>query len=118
MLASSRHLWPFYMHADGTWSPEPKNVEDILKTMKTTRRCLSPSVVPETAHEDFQQQTADTVRRKFCHTVMSFITDDLKIWYEVGVTFTNLTSITGNATLIPRPDLFDGAHPDTLDKKV
>lgn len=106
------------MHADGTWSPEPKNVEDILKTMKTTRRCLSPSVVPETAHEDFQQQTADTVRRKFCHTVMSFITDDLKIWYEVGVTFTNLTSITGNATLIPRPDLFDGAHPDTLDKKV
>lgn len=49
---------------------------------------------------------------------MSFITDGLKIWYEVGVIFTNLTLITKNATLILRPNLFDGAHPDTVDKKV
>ncbi|PTB45276.1 hypothetical protein M441DRAFT_158915 [Trichoderma asperellum CBS 433.97] len=109
---------PDYEFPNGALSPKPNNFEEIRKILKIRRRSLSPSVVPETAHDDFRRNITNSTESDLMSDVIPLIAGDTRIRKTQNLAFTNLTSITRNTTAIPKPDFFDGAHPETVNRKV
>lgn len=107
-----------YWPPDGTPLPQPANLEEIQTAIDTQRDSLSPSVVPETAYQEFAVSNSSISESKYMRLVFPLIAGNADILYEEEVWFNNITSITENASVNPTPDLFDGAHPNTVDKQV
>jgi hypothetical protein len=107
-----------YKFPDGNRPPKPANFEATRQTLKVPRDSLSPSVVPETAFEDFQDRNATKSEGTMMRTVVPLVAGDADILNEGHLPFTNLASITGNTTVNPVPDFFDGAHPEAVHKRV
>ncbi|KAI1865945.1 uncharacterized protein JN550_007923 [Neoarthrinium moseri] len=113
------HIYPpVYKFPDGTRPPKPANFEEIRQALKTPRRSLSPSVVPDTAFDDFQDKNATRSEGTVMRTVVPLIIGNSDILNEGHLPFTNLASITDNTIVNPIPDFFDGAHPEAVNKKV
>jgi hypothetical protein len=109
---------PVYKFPDGSRPPKPANFADIRQTLKVPRGSLSPSIVPETAFDDFQDKNATKSEGTVMRNVVPLVAGDADIPNEGHLPFTNLDSITGNTTVNPVPDFFDGAHPGAVNKKV
>ncbi|KAK6445876.1 hypothetical protein FP744_10002125 [Trichoderma asperellum] len=109
---------PDYEFPNGALSPKPNNFEEIRKILKISRPSLSPSVVPETAHDDFRRNITNSTESDLMADVIPLIAGDTRIRKSRNLAFTNLTSITRNTTATPKPDFFDGAHPETVNRKV
>ncbi|KAI8623376.1 hypothetical protein F5Y19DRAFT_458757 [Xylariaceae sp. FL1651] len=109
---------PAYKFPDGSRPLKPKNFEEVRQTLKVPRGSLSPSVVPETAFEDFQDKNATRSEGTVMRNVVPLIAGDADIPNEGHLPFTNLASITEDTTVNPMPDFFDGAHPEAVDRRV
>ncbi|KAG8418638.1 hypothetical protein J3459_012159 [Metarhizium acridum] len=109
---------PVYKFPDGSRTPKPANFGDIRQALKVPRGSLSSSIVPETAFKDFEDKTATESEGTVMRKVIPLIAGDADIPNEGHLPFINLNSITGDTTIFPVPDFFDGAHPGALDKKV
>lgn len=108
---------PFYKFPDGH-HPKPANLDEIRQALKVPRGSLSPSVVSETAFEDFQMRNMTKSEGTVMRNIIPFVAGDSEIPNEGNLPFVNLASITNNMTVNPYPDFFDGAHPDAVDQEV
>ena len=85
------------------------------------RPSLSPSKFSEEAHEKFVQADADAAKEKQVTTsVIPYIGGDIKDAKCVsgGIPFTNLAPLT-DGTLVPgNADIYYGARPEQLDRRV
>ncbi|ETS84070.1 hypothetical protein PFICI_05946 [Pestalotiopsis fici W106-1] len=109
---------PFYCLPNGQRTPKPTNIEEIRQALKTPRASLSPSVVPESAFEDFQIKNTTKSEGTIMRVVVPILAGDVDIPNEGHLPFLNLASITGNTTANPIPDFFDGAQPGKVEKVV
>ncbi|KAG8407370.1 hypothetical protein J3458_020849 [Metarhizium acridum] len=110
-----------YEYPDGTLPPEPENMDEILLAMAQPRPSLSPS---QFSNDDFRRfKRADThafKKREITITVIPIIegtVPDIKC-IAGEIPFTNLDHLT-DGTLVPgNPDLYYGARPEQLDRRI
>ena len=100
---------------------KPNNWEEINRRLSQPRPSLSPSKFSEERHEEFVQADADAVKEKQVTTsVIPIIEGDIRDakCCSGGIPFTNLDHLT-DGTLVPgNPDIYFGARPEQLDRRV
>ena len=110
-----------YRYPDGHVAAKPDNWEEIHQRLSRPRPSLSPSKFSEEAYEKFVQADADASKEKQVTTsVIPIIEGDIKDAKCVsgGIPFTNLDHLT-DGTLVPgNPDIYYGARPEQLDRRV
>ncbi|KAK5086187.1 hypothetical protein LTR70_007432 [Exophiala xenobiotica] len=114
-------LPPAYRYPDGRLPKKPDNWEDIQRRLRGPRPSLSPSKFMEEDHEIFVQADADAAKEKQVTTSVIPIIEgnigDAKC-VSGGIPFTNLDPLT-DGTLAPgNPDVYYGARPEQLDRRV
>ncbi|KAK5654423.1 hypothetical protein OQA88_7333 [Cercophora sp. LCS_1] len=98
-----------YEREDGRQTPEPGNIDEVRSELLASRASLSPSRFPESAFRDFRRKNRTESEATVMRKVIPIITgDDDSIPNEGGLPFTNFKSMTGNRTVKPVPDFFDG----------
>ena len=110
-----------YRYPDGRVSAKPNNCEEINRRLSQPRPSLSPSKFPDEAHEKLVQADADAVKEKQVTTsVIPFIEGDIGDAKCVsgGIPFTNLDPLTDGTLLPGNPDIYYGARPEQLDRRV
>jgi len=100
---------------------KPNNWEEINRRLSQPRPSLSPSKFSEGTHAKFVQADADALKEKQVTTsVISIIEGDIGDAKCVSgeIPFTNLDHLT-DGTLVPgNPDIYYGARPEQLDRRV
>lgn len=109
---------PFYKFSDGSRAPKPANLDEIRQALKGPRGSLSPSVATADVFEDFQDRNTTRSEGTEMRNIIPLIAGNDDILNEGNHLFTNLDSITKNATVNPNPDFFDGAHPEAVNSIV
>ncbi|KAH8678537.1 hypothetical protein BX600DRAFT_150096 [Xylariales sp. PMI_506] len=109
---------PFHLLPNGRRNPKPANIEEIRDVLRVPRGSLSPSVVPESAFEDFQLKNTTKSEGTLMRNVVPILAGGDDIPNEGHLPFVNLDSMTKNTTAHPVPDFFDGAQPGDVDKQV
>lgn len=110
-----------YKYVDGRVPAKPHNWEEIKQRLARPRPSLSPSRFSEKTHEQFVDADAHAAKEKQVMTSV-FPTIEGKIrdakCVAGGIPFTNLDDLT-DGTLAPgNPDLYYGARPEQLDRRV
>lgn len=97
------------------------NWEEINRRLSQPRPSLSPSKFSEETHAEFIQADVDAVKEKQVTTsVIPIIEGNIKDakCCSGGILFTNLDHLT-DGTLVPgNPDIYYGARPEQLDRRV
>jgi hypothetical protein len=110
-----------YRYPDGQVPAKPNNWDEINRRLSQPRPSLSPSKFSEEAYEKFIQADADAVKEKQVTTsVIPIIEGDIRDAKCVsgGIPFTNLDHLT-DGTLVPgNPDIYYGARPEQLNRRV
>ncbi|EXK26998.1 hypothetical protein ACKLNR_014539 [Fusarium oxysporum f. sp. zingiberi] len=110
-----------YLYPDLQRPPKPGNLEELRGILKQRRRSLSPSVFPEDKFEVFQDADAHASKEsQIIADVIPTIEGDIHDRRCVGrqIPFTGLDQLT-DGTLVPgNPDLYYGARPEQLHRKV
>ena len=110
-----------YEYPDGRVPSEPDNLEEINQRLAQPRPSLSPSHFSNEKFKEFKRAAAHVSKEnKATKTVIPIIegkiTDDKCV--EGEVLFTNLKSLTNDMLTAAKPDLYYGARPEQLDRRV
>jgi hypothetical protein len=110
-----------YEYPDGRVPPEPDNIEEINERLKQPQPSLSPSQFPKKKFREFKRADAHISKEnKAIKTVIPIIegkiTDNKCV--EGDVLFNNLTPLTDDVLIAAKPDLYCGARPEQLNRRV
>ena len=110
-----------YEYPEGRVLPEPGNLEEINQRLAQPRPSLSPSHFSNEKFKQFKRADAHVSKEnKATKTVIPIIegkiTDDKCV--EGEVLFTNLKPLTNDMLTAAKPDLYYGARPEQLDRRV
>ena len=115
-------VYPYaYKYPDGRAPAKPSNWEEINQRLVQTRRSLSPSIFPQEAFEEFVQADAHASNKnKVTNSVIPIIQGKISNGRCVAgdVIFSNLDHLTDGALLSGKPDLFYGARPEQLNRRI
>ncbi len=107
------------MHSDDRSTPEPANLDLVYEELLASRASLSPSRFPQQEFRDFKQKNRKALFEKDVMTsVIPVICGDVQYRNQQDVLFTELTPLTTEGAVRPKPDFFDGADLEDLDRKV
>ncbi|MCJ1245699.1 hypothetical protein MMC30_002903 [Trapelia coarctata] len=110
-----------YEYPDGRVPPQPDNWEEINRRLGQPRPSLSPSQFSDGKFRKFKRADAHAFKEKQVTTsVIPIIEGEIRDTKCVsgGIPFTNLDHLT-DGTLVPgNPDLYYGARPEQLDRRV
>lgn len=110
-----------YEYHDGRIPPAPDNWEEINQRLIQPRPSLSPSQFSDGAFRKLKRADAHASKEnKVTYAVIPIIEGDVRDGRCVsgGVPLTNLDHLT-DGTLSPgNPDLFYGAHPEQLNRRI
>ncbi|TWU71214.1 hypothetical protein ED733_000263 [Metarhizium rileyi] len=108
-----------YEHPADRSTPEPNNLDDIIQGLSDPRASLSPSRFSQSAFKSFKQANSRVISEgKVMSSILPIICGHTTILYEGNLQFTNLDSITSDATVPAVPDLYDGSYPQDIRKEV
>ncbi|KZZ99188.1 hypothetical protein AAL_02739 [Moelleriella libera RCEF 2490] len=107
-----------YEYPDDRSTPEPTNLDSIHQALLCARASLSPTCFSESAFRDFKRKNKTKSEGTVIRSVVPIIAGNAHIPNEGHLPFTNLDSLTKEATVRAVPDYFDGAHPEALDRQV
>ena len=110
-----------YEYPDGQVPPLPANWEEINRKLAQPRPSLSPSRFSDDEFRKFNRADAHASKEKQVTTsVIPIIEGDIgdDKCVSGGIPFTNLDHLT-DGTLVPsNPDIYYGARPEQLDRRV
>ena len=110
-----------YEYPDGRVPPQPANWEEINRRLSQPRPSLSPSNFSDEEFRKFKRADAHAPKEKQITTsVIPIIEGDIgdAKCISGGIPFTNLDHLT-DGTLVPgNPDIYYGARPKRLDRRV
>ena len=110
-----------YEYSDGRIPPEPDNLEEINQRLAQPRPSLSPSQFSKERFKEFKQAAKQVSREnKATKTVIPIIEGKIKEnkCIDGDILFTNLASLTSDTLTSAKPDLYSGARPEQLDRRV
>jgi hypothetical protein len=98
---------------------KPNNWGEINDRIVQPRPSLSPSRFSDGAFETFQQTNEDALSEgKVMRTAFPIIAGKANIPNEGDLVFTNLEPLTNGTLVDTKPDCYDGARPEQIDKRV
>lgn len=110
-----------YEYPDGQVPPLPANWEEINRELAQPRSSLSPSIFSENDFREFKRADAHASKEKQVTTSVIPIIEGNVVdarCVSGGIPFTNLDHLT-DGTLVPgNPDIYYGARPEQLDRRV
>ncbi|KAL8700950.1 MAG: hypothetical protein Q9201_005166 [Fulgogasparrea decipioides] len=110
-----------YKFPDGRVPPKPDNLKEIDTMLIQPRLSLSPSRFSNENFEEFQEADAHVSKEnKATKTVIPIIEGKVKDnkCVEGDVLFTNLAPLTNDQLTAAKPDLYYGARPEQLNRRV
>ncbi|KAF2236504.1 hypothetical protein EV356DRAFT_512731 [Viridothelium virens] len=112
---------PLYKYPDGRRPEKPKNIEEIKERAEQRRSSLSPSRYTDEEFEEFQYVAAkssdeDHVSRNVVNTIEGSTQEAYT--FSSKVKFANFQSLIDYPLTPGNPDLYDGAPPEQLDRRV
>ncbi|KAI9792800.1 MAG: hypothetical protein M1816_001532 [Peltula sp. TS41687] len=112
---------PGYSHSDGRIPAKPNNWNEINQALRRPRPSLSPSKFTDREHERFVQADAGASKEKQVSELIIPIIEgeitDPKC-RSGGLAFNNLDPLTDGTLKPGNPDIFYGARPEQLTRKV
>ncbi|KAK3321448.1 hypothetical protein B0T19DRAFT_445206 [Cercophora scortea] len=125
--AFEQHLVDFgiypdgYEYPDGRIPSEPGNLDEIARFLAEPRRSLSPTRCPNEHFRKFKRADTHAAKeRQVTASVIPLIIGDVGDSKCVAgeIPFTNLDDLTDDSLVPGNPDLYYGARPEQLDRKV
>ena len=117
-LCLDYYIYPIdYEHPDTKEFVKPINLDDVRQVLKTTNTSDSQPVVTEDFRE-FKRRTYGADERIVMVNAIRSLLGISDIRSGCDNRFSNLASITGDTTVNPQPDFFDGADTSSIDKTV
>lgn len=115
-------MYPYgYRHLDGTVPVKPKNWSEVQQILTLPQPSLSPSRFTDKDYKQFVQADADASKeRQVSKSVIPIIEGkirDAKCRLG-GIPFTNLDPLTDGTLKPGNPDVYYGARPEQLHRKV
>ncbi|KAI9890984.1 MAG: hypothetical protein M1814_003485 [Vezdaea aestivalis] len=110
-----------YEYPDSRSTPIPENWEDINKKLKEPRPSLSPSQFSNERFREFKRADANvTKENKAIKRVIPIIEGNIRDSRCDGgeIRFSNLESLTGDNLVPATPDIYHGARPEQLKRKI
>ena len=110
-----------YEYPDGRVPAKPNNWEEIKQRLAQPRPSLSPSKYSEEAHEKFIRADAHTFKEnQVTKSVIPTIEGDIRDAKCVsgGIPLKNLDHLTDGTIKPGNPDVYYGARPEQLDRRV
>ncbi|KAG6014690.1 hypothetical protein E4U43_006246 [Claviceps pusilla] len=104
--------------SDGRATPEPSGMDSLQQDLSAARASLSPSRFSESAFREFKRKNRTTSEGTLMRNAIPIIMGDANIANEGNIHFKHLESMTGEDTVAPVPDFFDGAPAGAVDKDV
>ncbi|KAI4131139.1 MAG: hypothetical protein LQ347_003092 [Umbilicaria vellea] len=94
-------------------------LEGFYEALQQPRPSLSPSRFPDDAFEGFQQKNEDVIDEgDVMRNVVPIMCGNAAIPSRQNLLFTRLDPIANNTTVDAKPDFYDGAHLEDIDKQV
>jgi hypothetical protein len=108
-----------YEYPDDGKTPKPSNLEEIRQRLAQPRPSLSPSLFLDSAFRDFKLANGRVIKEgDVMRAVLPTIHGDADIPNQGDLLFTRLESITNEATVDAKPDFYDGAPLESIDRQV
>lgn len=107
-----------YDYEDASLHLEPNNISEIKAAMAAPRPSLSPSQITPEQFRAFNIKNNTASEGTVMRTIIPMIAGDYDIPNEGHLPFTNLQSMTKEATVKPVPDFWDGSPPDALNSTL
>lgn len=108
-----------FEHIDKPSTPEPDNLDDIVKGLSDPRASLSPSQFSTSAFKNFKLANSRVISEgKVMTDILPIIRGSAVIPNEGNLPFASLTSITEGTTVDAVPDLYDGSYAKEISKAV
>lgn len=115
-------VYPYgHRHLDGSVVVKPINWKDLNQILAQPRPSLSHSMFTDEDYEIFVQADADVSKEKqVSELVIPFIEGKIRNpkCRSGGIPFTNLDHLTDGTLKPGNPDIYYGAHPEQLSRKV
>ena len=110
-----------YEYPDGRVPPLPQNWEELNQRLGRSRASLSPSQFPIERFREFKRADAHVSKenkttKRVIPIIEGKITDNK--CDEGDILFTNLDPLTTDVLTAAKPDLYYGARPEQLDRRV
>ena len=116
------HIYPHgYEYPDGRVPLKPKNWHEMKEMLLQRRPSLSPTLFPDERFEDFARAGAKvSSENKVTHKVLPLIQGEVQDERCVGgdTPLINLADIMSGKSYRAKPDLYYGARPEQLDRRV
>jgi hypothetical protein len=108
-----------YEYSDDRQTPEPGDLDELYQRLLQPRSSLSPSRFTPSDFRDFKRTNARVIDEgDVMRHVFPIIAGDSDILNKENLQFTRLDSMTGGVTVDPKPDFYDGARLEDIDKSV
>lgn len=120
-LVDNRIYPESYEYPDGRVPPEPDNLEEINEMLIQPRSSLSPSQFTRKGFLEFRKENRyiskeNRATKKVFPIIEGKITN--KKCVEGDIIFTNLEPLTDDTLKMAKPDLYYGARPEQLERRV
>ncbi|KAK5020591.1 hypothetical protein LTR60_000378 [Cryomyces antarcticus] len=113
-----QHLREYSIYLNNR-GPKPCNWEEINNRLGQQRASLSPSQFSEGQFESFQQRNEEAQNEaKVMSSVFPVIAGNANIPSQEDIMYTNLAPLTDGTITAPKPDFYDGARLEQLDRRV
>ena len=110
-----------YEYPDGRVPPQPDNWEEVNRRLLQPRPSLSPSRFSDEEFRKFKRANAHASKEKQVATsvipIIEGYIEDAKCVSE-EIPFTNLDHLTDGTLVSGNPDIYYGARPEQLDRRV
>ncbi|KAH8797839.1 hypothetical protein F5884DRAFT_646690, partial [Xylogone sp. PMI_703] len=94
----------------------PRNFEEINKRLARARQSLSPKKFTDSEFERFRQLNDTAIgESKVVSTILQTMLGKAEIASEENMVFNNLKPMTDGSLVDAKPDIYDGAAPESLD---
>ena len=116
-------IYPYgYEYPDGRVPPEPDNFDEIQHMLMDRRPSLSPSVFPEEKFKEFRRTDAQvTSENKATQKIIPMIQGTIKDERCVDgpdIRLANLANLLNGADHKAKPDVWYGARPEQVDRRI
>jgi hypothetical protein len=108
-----------YEYPEDRQAPEPGGLDDFYQSLPQPRPSLSPSRFTTSNFRDFERKNDRVIDEgEVMRHVFPIIAGNSDIPNKENLQFTRLDSMTGGVTVDPKPDFYDGARLEDIDKSV
>ncbi|RDL40264.1 uncharacterized protein BP5553_00243 [Venustampulla echinocandica] len=113
-----QHLRDHHIHLNNRRS-KPGNLGELRQRLLQPRPILSPSPFSDDAYEDFELKHEDiTEEGEIMQHIVPIICGNSNIPNKQNLLFTRLYPIANGTTVAGKPDFYDGARLDDINKQV